>query len=162
MVEHQRVARGVGERGHVADPGVDGVAQEPHPPLLERRASGGDVLNVQRDRMRARLELATDRRRVQHLQGEGPGLELAARDPPVVDGALEAEHVAVERGGGGVVGHEHGDEVDARDADGRGAHAVAPSAARTSPSCSAGLTLRSTLRTAPSGPMMKVDRSAPM
>ena len=40
MVEHQRVAVGVGEERHVADAGVEDVAHERHAARLELRAAG--------------------------------------------------------------------------------------------------------------------------
>src|SRR5690349_3842723 len=58
VVEHQRVAVGVGEERHVADPGVERVAHERHPALLQRLARGGHVLDVQCEVVRVGLELA--------------------------------------------------------------------------------------------------------
>ena len=51
VVEHQRVAVGVGEERHVADARVEGVAAKRHAARLERRARGGDVLDVQCERV---------------------------------------------------------------------------------------------------------------
>ena len=48
VVQHQVVAVGVGEEGHVADAGVEGVAAELDPLRLELGAGGGDVVDVQR------------------------------------------------------------------------------------------------------------------
>ena len=45
-MEHQRVAVGVGEEGHVADAGVEDLALELHAPLLELGTSGGDIVDV--------------------------------------------------------------------------------------------------------------------
>src|SRR5215218_5318158 len=64
--------------------------------------------------MTARLELAADRRRLDHLQRQAAGLELAAGDFPVVE-VVEAEHVAVELDRGGVVVDEDRGEVDPLD-----------------------------------------------
>ena len=52
VVEHQRVAVGVGEERHVADAGVERVGGELDAPRFERLARRGDVIDVQRERVR--------------------------------------------------------------------------------------------------------------
>ena len=77
VVEHQRVAIGVGEDRHVADGGVDGVAGERDAALLERRARRGHVLDVQRDVVGVGLERADAHAlRIDDAQRDGAGLEL--------------------------------------------------------------------------------------
>src|SRR5258707_7060585 len=124
VMEQEGVAVRVAEEGHVADAAVDRLAVELDALRLELGPCRFDVADVEADRMAAGLELAADRGGVHHLQGEAAGLELAARDFPVVDGVLQAQHRAVELDGGGVVLDEDGDEVDAGDSRGRG-HPVA-------------------------------------
>jgi len=54
MMQHDRVAVRVLEVRHVADAGVDRVAREGDPARFQRRARGGDVLDLQRERRRVR------------------------------------------------------------------------------------------------------------
>src|SRR3954468_9118691 len=68
VVKHQNVAVGVREGHHVADAGVHGVAQEAHALRLELLARGMNVPDVERDRVRARLELAPDRGGLHELE----------------------------------------------------------------------------------------------
>ncbi len=48
VVEHQIVAVGVLEEGHVTDAGVEGLAEELDALRLELGPGGGDVVDVQR------------------------------------------------------------------------------------------------------------------
>jgi Bacterial low temperature requirement A protein (LtrA) len=63
-VQHELVAVGIGEERHVADPGVEGLAEELDALGLERRARRGDVVAAQRPR-------------VALLRDERPALPLA-------------------------------------------------------------------------------------
>ncbi len=55
-VQHQRVALGVGEDRHVADAGVDRLAEEDDALRLQLRAVARDVVGVERDRVRVGAE----------------------------------------------------------------------------------------------------------
>jgi len=69
VVEHQGVPVGVGEERHVAHARVHDVAEEPHALGLELGAGGGDVVDVQRDRVADRVVLQPHALRVEHVQG---------------------------------------------------------------------------------------------
>ena len=114
-MEHERVPVRIGKDRHVTDAAVDRLAEEGHALGLERGARGCDVIDVQCDRMRAGLELAADRRGVQELEREVPGLELRAGDAVVADGALQSERRLVEGTRRGEIGDEDGHEVNAAD-----------------------------------------------
>lgn len=78
-MQHQRVAVGVLEEGHVADAGVERVAAELHAARLQLGACLRDVRHVQRERMGARGVLrGAGGVGVEQLNGDGARLELAA------------------------------------------------------------------------------------
>ena len=76
VVEHQRVAVGVAEEGHVADAGVERVAVKAHALLFERLAGRFDVVDVQRDRVAGDVVLEAHFLGVDHAEREVAGLEL--------------------------------------------------------------------------------------
>jgi len=79
VVEDQRVAVLILEKGLVADAAVHCLALELHATGLEFRPRGLDILDVQGDRALAGLELATDLGDVDQLnRAEAAGLELAS------------------------------------------------------------------------------------
>src|SRR6266536_839162 len=97
MMKDQSVAVLVLEVGLVADAAVHRLALERNAVSFELGAGALDVLDVERDCSRARLELAADLGDVDDLDREAAGLELASERVVVALGALEAEHAAVER-----------------------------------------------------------------
>src|SRR5690348_4460721 len=93
-MQDQDVAVRVLEVRHMADAGIDRLAEELDALARQLGARRFDVVDAQRDRAAVRRELATDRGRVEDLQRQIAGLELAAGDPPVFLGLLEAESAA--------------------------------------------------------------------
>ena len=96
-VQHERVAVGSREVGHVADAAVHRVGHERHALALELGPGRGDVRDVQRDRVRVGLELDAERVGLHDRDRQRAGLELGGGHLPPAGRALEAEHVAVER-----------------------------------------------------------------
>src|SRR4051794_18445031 len=95
-VEHQRVAVGVAEEGHVADAGVEDLAVEPNATLFELGSRLGDVRHAQGDVRRVRRgERLPDVRRVDQIEADVlTQLELR---PALVAGDLrQAERLLVE------------------------------------------------------------------
>jgi hypothetical protein len=84
IVEHQHVAVGVVEDGHVTDAAVDRVGEEVDALRFELAAGDFDVLDVEGGRVGVGRELPADRGGVDDLEGEVAGLELAAGDFAVV------------------------------------------------------------------------------
>jgi hypothetical protein len=85
-----------------------------------------DVLDVQRDDVGVARELADAHALgVEHVEGDGAGLELGVVAVGAVGRALEAERLPVEPDAALEVARGDGDEVDAGDdvGDGCGAHA---------------------------------------
>ena len=93
VVQAEHVPVGILEERHVADARVDRVGDELDALRLELRPRRLDIVDAERERMGARLELPADRGRVHQLKRQVPGLELTAWDAPVVDRLLEAEDV---------------------------------------------------------------------
>src|SRR4051794_2932112 len=115
-VQHQRVAVGIVEERHVAHAGVEDVAVELDAAALELRARGGHVLDVQREVVGVRLELADAHLlRVHDAQCDRAGLELREVAVGAVDRARQAQGLPIELGGSFEVLRGHGDEVDAGD-----------------------------------------------
>src|SRR4051794_19469594 len=136
VVQHQRVAVGVAEERHVADPGVEDVAAELDAALLEHRARGRDVVDVQREEVRVGLEVADAHALgVDHVEGDRAGLELREVALGAVDRARQAERLAVEGDCALEVARGDGDEVDAGDDRGGpgGAHGATISGASRRP-----------------------------
>jgi hypothetical protein len=82
----------------VAHPGIEGVYCI-HPTGLQLGARRRDVVDVKGDRWMG-LELTADRRGVEDLQRQIPGLELGPRHAPVSLDALQPKRYAVELLGG--------------------------------------------------------------
>src|SRR5918996_172261 len=79
VVQHERVALGVAEVGHVANAAVDRVAGERHTARLELRPSRADVVDLQGDRHAVRAEVDSKRLRGDHGDRHVARLELGAR-----------------------------------------------------------------------------------
>src|SRR2546427_108466 len=72
VVQHERVAVGVGEERHVTHARVEDVAGERDAPLLERRARRRHVLDLQGEVVRVGLERPDAHAlRIEHAQGDG-------------------------------------------------------------------------------------------
>src|SRR6185437_7507727 len=115
VVEHQGVAVGVGEERHVADARVERVGAELHAAAFEVHARGGDIVDVQGERVGRAVVLQAHRTGVVDADREGPGLELrvvAVGDP---DRAAQPQGVAVEPRGRLQVAGRRTDEVDPSD-----------------------------------------------
>src|SRR3954447_4082360 len=111
-VQHQVVAVGVGEEGHVADAGVQGVAQELDAFGFQLLARGFDVFDVQRRvGVLLRGELEAHFRRLPDREAGVPDPELVL---PVLVGA-QAEGVDVEGARAVGVGGRDADEVELGD-----------------------------------------------
>jgi hypothetical protein len=96
-VEHEHVAVGIGEVGHVADAPVERLAREGHASGLQRLPSLLDVRDAQRDRRRVRTdEFLPDVRRVDEVEADVLA-QLELGPPPMAD-LLEAEGVPEEGG----------------------------------------------------------------
>ena len=107
-MQHQVVAVGIGEEGHVADPGVEGLAVELDPLGLELRPRRGDVVDVQR---RVRVFL---RRELHPLLRRLPDAEAGLPRPDLVLAPLvgpQAERLDVEAPRALGVGRGNADEV---------------------------------------------------
>src|SRR4029453_13921635 len=112
MVEHQVVAVRVGEEGHVADAGVEDVAEELDALAPELGPGRGDVVHVER-KVRALL-----RRELEALTGRLPDSEARLADPKLEAGLRvgpKLERVDVERARALRVGRRNADEVEPRD-----------------------------------------------
>src|SRR4051794_13525012 len=81
-----------------------------------------DVVDMERDRVGVAVKLLAERLRLQDLQREGAGLELAAGHLAILLGLLEAEDVTVEALRRLEVGNRDVGEVHAGDADCRAGH----------------------------------------
>jgi len=115
VVEHKRIAIGVGEDRLFADAGVEGVAEKGDATGFEPGACGVDVRDLQRDRHRVRPELAPEGLVLHDRDRQVAGLELGTGNAAVAVDAGKVEDLAVE--GNRViedVGRNH-HEVDARD-----------------------------------------------
>ena len=95
-MQHQGVAVGIVEEGHVTDARVQGVAVEAHTAAFERGAGGGHIVDVQRDRVARDVVLEAHLLRVDDAEGEVAGLELGEVAVGHVDGASEPECGPVE------------------------------------------------------------------
>src|SRR5215216_409554 len=109
-MEHQRVAVGVVEEGHVADTGIEDLPFEFDPAILKLLARLLHVGNAERDVRRVgRGELLADVRRIDQVEADVlPQLELR---PAALADLLEPERVAVPGRGLLEIGDRDGDEV---------------------------------------------------
>src|SRR3954454_8161959 len=96
VVQHQRVPVRIPEERHVAYAAVHRLGAELDARGLELRAGGGDVADVQRDRVRGGVELEVELVDREQLQREAAGFELGPALAAVTRGALQAEHISVE------------------------------------------------------------------
>src|SRR4051794_31764604 len=115
VVEHEHVAVGVAEVGHVADAAVDGVHLELDALGLELRARRLDVVDVERDRQAVVGELDAEGVRLHDRERQGARLVLRGGHVPPALAERQAERLAVERGGALEVLGGDADEVGAGD-----------------------------------------------
>jgi len=120
-VEHQRISVRIREQRHVAHPGVERVAMEADPALLERTARSCHVVDVQRNRIRT--DVVSDSHLLGVVDAECQVARLELRVVPLrdVDRARQPKRLAVERDRGLEVAGRETDEIDAADEFGRGA-----------------------------------------
>src|SRR5262245_23102066 len=117
----------------MADAGVQGVAGELDAAGLEGRAGGGDILDMQGDRVAVRREVEAELLRDDDGERDRVRLELREVAVRVVDRALQAEGVAIERDGAVEVLGGDRDEVDPGDDLGGGSHTITLDAAPSRP-----------------------------